>query len=539
MKEHSILKKVVQVIFIVSLPFFTLMELHSGAGGLGYAVSLVLALLVAVGISRIMTESLFEESNGAYLIVAAVAAAYISYCYAWQGNGVCIMNMYPQLLELFPVRVTSNRLAAGLMLAAFPAIFMLVCWVIKKAWRYILQFVKSFDKFEKIYLALLGVAAVAAIAFLYFGTGLFYCGKIGDIPQMYDILYTTDSTEVYLTDSFLRILSGPNDIRQPLFGVFALPVALIGKLVSAVLFFVPDSYAMVLGVEQILLEGVTVVMLARLLKVEGKERIAFTLFMTCSYAYLIHGLMLEQYVIAYFYVILTIYVYKTSDRTNYAYFGAVSTLLTSGILFGLLTKAREAKQWCKDVFQCFVCYLGIVIICGQLPQFLGMKDKLQRLMSFSGEKVSWTEKWVQFTHFVRDIFWAPAGQAQNGNFPSYRVVEPEGIAWFGVLLLVLVLCGFLVSYREWISKIAMFWVLFSVLILVVIGWGTAENGLILYALYFAWAYLVLIYQFLRRVLKQPAVRTVVIGGIALSMAVWNICELVRIYEFGMTYYPTL
>ena len=48
----------------------------------------------------------------------------------------------------------------------------------------------------------------------------------------------------------------------------------------------------------------------------------------------------------------------------------------------------------------------------------------------------------------------------------------------------------------------MYWVMFSVVILLVVGWGSSENGMILYALYFSWAFLVLIYQLVLAIAKK-------------------------------------
>lgn len=540
MKEHSVLKKVIQAVFVVSLPFFTLMELHSGAGKLGYVISLILTVMIAVGISGRVTESLLEEPKKGCLIVAAAAALYISYCYAWQGNGVNILNSYQHIWgALVPIEVTSKRLVAGLILASTPSVFMLVYWIIKKVWPYVLQFLKSLDRFERSYLGIILLGATVGVTFFYLNTAVCYHTVEGGTTQLYDVLYTTDCTEIYISDCFLRILSAPNDIRQPLFGLFALPVALVGKLVAAVFFFVPNAYAIALGIEQFLLEGITVVMLLRMMKLEKRDRIWFALMASGSYAYLIHGLMIEQYAIAYFYVILVLYVYQKSDKQNFAYFGAVSTLLTSGILFGLISKTRDFKKWMLEMLKCLGIYMGIVVICGQLPQFLGIQQKMEMLRSFSGEAIGWSEKWVQFSHFVQNIFWAPVGQLQNAGFSSYRAVKGEEIAWFGVLLLILVLCGFWVSRQEWISRIAMFWVLFSVLILFGVGWGTAENGLILYALYFAWAYLVLLYQLIQKVFKKPVLRGAVVGVMTFLMVGRGLYEIVQIYQFGIAYYPAL
>lgn len=539
MKNQKIVERLIQIVFVLSLPFFSLMVLHSAAGVAGYVVNIALTFVVAVLISGKAAKYVVAQKNTACFWIAIVAAFYVVYAYAWQGNGIYIINMLRESFEnAFTAQFTTKRMVAGLIATSFPSVFVMIYCLLNLLWPYVWQFLKSLDRLEKGYLVLVFAGAVIFVSFFYLHTSVCYRPVIEGKLQVYDVLYTTDSGEIYNGDTLFRILASANDIRQPLFGVFAMPVALVGKLIAAVLFFIPEIYAIALGVLQILLEGVTVVMLLRLMGLHGKERIGCMLFFSCSYAYIIHGLMMEQYVIAYFYVILLFYIYKKSDKLNFVYFGAVSTLITSGILFGFITKAKGIKQKIIDLFKCFMIYMGIVIVCGQLPQFLGATDTIQKLMVFSGEKVTWAGKWVQFTHFFREMFWAPRGSVQTYFFPCYRVSEPTGISWVGIAILICTLCGFALSYKEWISKVAVLWVGFSAVILFVIGWGTAENGLILYALYFAWAYLILIYQFLRKILKNQVVLNVVVTCLAVTMLIRNVYELAQIYQFGITYYPT-
>lgn len=538
MEIQQVCRRVLQVIFVLSLPFFTLMVLHSAVGETGYVISLMFTLLIAAVISRKVTDCVITRTNKIYLLAAFAAALYIVYMYAWQGNGVTIMQSRQGLLDaVFPVQMTSNRLVVVLIIMAFPSVCMLIYWILDMVWPYIVQFARSLDSFEKRYLCIVFFIAAAGITFFYQNTAVCYYAQENGFVQAYDVLYTTDSAEIYGRDSFLRILSGPNDIRQPLFGLFALPAALLGRAVAAVFFFVPDMYAVALGVLQFMLEAVTVIMLLRMLKVEDKERIWLTMFFGASYAYLIHGLMVEQYVTAYFYVILVLYVYQNSQKLNFTYFGAVSTLLTSGILFGFISKAKNGKQWIKDMFKCLVIYMGMVTVCGQLPQFLGMKKTIAGLMMFSGEEITWGQKWVQFTHFFRDMLFAPAAKEGYVSFHNYRSIEYTQVSWIGILMLACVIAGFLLTYKEWLSKVAMFWVCFSALILFVIGWGTAENGLLLYALYFAWAYIVLLYQLLKKAVKNSVLRNVILAALTAAMLVRNIYEVIQIYQFGVTYYP--
>ena len=99
-------------------------------------------------------------------------------------------------------------------------------------------------------------------------------------------------------------------------------------------------------------------MLARLLELGKKEKYAFWAFFVGSYTYVLFSFVVEQYIMAYFYVVLTIYVWKNSEKKNYAYFGAVSTMLTSGVLFPMITKKKKWKEGhsFETIQACFCCY---------------------------------------------------------------------------------------------------------------------------------------------------------------------------------------
>ena len=54
----------------------------------------------------------------------------------------------------------------------------------------------------------------------------------------------------------------------------------------------------------------------------------------------------------------------------------------------------------------------------------------------------------------------------------------------GIIILILVLVSAIYNRHKYSSMLSIGWVGFSVIMLLGLGWGTVENGLILYALYF-------------------------------------------------------
>lgn len=540
MRKETVLKRMLEVVFVCSAPCMTLLMVHSGWGVAGYLVSLAFSFLLAVVFAEKIVGILLEQFHAGFFLAAAAAAMYTSYNYTLQGNAVYIINQNRDKLSvILSVLHSEKRLVAGLILASFPAIGLFFYFILKKTVPYAAGFFRSLDRGERWFLAAAGVLAAAAVFAVDWNTTVCYYGENGSGPVLYDIIYTTDCTEIFVTDAYMHVLSGPNDIRQPLFGLFALPAALVCKVVSAVLFFLPGSlaYAAALGTVQIFLLAVTVVLLWRILKLDGKERIFFTAFLVCSYTYLLYGFLIEQYVPAYFYVILVIYVSHRTEKINYAYFGAVSTLITSGALFPLLSKERKLKKWIAGMLKCLAFYFCIVIWAGQLPQFLGMKKKLTDLMMFTGGNITWYEKWVQFTNFLRDMFWSPAAGLGTFDHNQFKILPADGVSLIGIAVLICAAAGFVLNRRELMARIAAGWVALSILVLFLVGWGTAENGLILYALYFAWAYIVLLYGLIRRLIPSAKVRSIVLAAVSLVLLVHNSYGLLEIYQFGVRYYP--
>lgn len=80
----------------------------------------------------------------------------------------------------------------------------------------------------------------------------------------------------------------------------------------------------------------------------------------------------------------------------------------------------------------------------------------------------------------------------------------------------------------------------SFLLLCVFGWGTAENGLVLYVPYFAWAFLGLLGGGLAALstrLRQERWLPPVFGGLAVATALGTVAALARMLAFLSEAWP--
>ena len=114
------------------------------------------------------------------------------------------------------------------------------------------------------------------------------------------------------------------------------------------------------------------------------------------------------------------------------------------------------------------------------------------------------------------------------------------INFIGIVILVLVIVSAILNKDKKSSLLSAGWIVFSVFMLLGLGWGTKENGLILYALYFGWAFLVLLFQLVEKIEYKLNVKFLVpvFGiGCAIALAVVNIPAIMEMVNFAITYFP--
>ncbi|MDR2596484.1 MAG: hypothetical protein LBC76_04095 [Treponema sp.] len=107
----------------------------------------------------------------------------------------------------------------------------------------------------------------------------------------------------------------------------------------------------------------------------------------------------------------------------------------------------------------------------------------------------------------------------------------------GVIIFIIAVVGFLLNYRRRIAQIAFLWVVFSFFILCVFGWGSAENGIVLYVLYFSWAYISLIYMAIDKLFRNREKKAGILFILATLCLTVNGKAIIDILRFGIEFYP--
>lgn len=362
----------------------------------------------------------------------------------------------------------------------------------------------------------------------------------------YDIIYTSDSPDLVKGNVYMALTHSENDLRQPLFAVFAAPFVGIPYLLSRLFGASSTVQAILVNSAQILMLFAANFMLAKMLKLDSGKRICFMALTSCTYTHLLFTVMMEQYIVAYFWLVFCMYLIAEKQQPDrIALWGAGGTLLTSMILLPFMsTKSpiRDFKAWFMDMVKCGLEFVALMLVFCRFDVIFNLMSKITQLSGFTGKSVTFMDKIYQYTEFIGSCFVAPNADVNTTavDHISWQLNTATGINFAGVLILVLVLFSAFWNRDKKSSLLAVGWVGFSVVMLLGLGWGTKENGLILYALYFGWAFLVLLFQLVEKIESKLNVRYLIpiftVCAVA-SLLIINIPAIMEMVNFAITYYP--
>lgn len=512
----------------------------------------------------------YAKSNTIILIISAILGAYVLY------NIYFFTNEY--------IKAPPSLLAT--LFAIFATITFLY-WFYTKLWYYLKSFFKSLDKLEKDFLIIATCVFSVAIIIIYNITSVFTAAHIADEDKKYiltyseeneqtlaigqlieddvysvicgNLLFTADTQFIIDTDAYNNINAKENDIRQPLFGLFALPYTIVPKLISDITF--DEIYPFLIAIVQGFMVFVTIILLEKIMKLQGIARLLFMLFLTFTYPTVLFLVNMEQYVIHVFYLVLFIYMVlnKIKDK-DLLYIMATGTLITTGILFPLLGEKKNFKESIKNIFFTFLKFAAILIITGKIilytpEQLKGQIDNLSIYTSGASEAIDYATQANMYTNFALNTVIAPQIKSEEGLLASkvmvrdnltvrivaynYKVQQTENTSTnvFGLLILVMVVLGFIFNRKDAFCKICFTWVLFSVFLLLIVGYGASENGFILYSYYFSWAFVCLIFRLFELLLKKwPKIKNTIYTVAIIPMAIINFYGIYQLIIFGIQYY---
>ena len=513
---------------------------------LSFAVTGVLALgLTGVLVFRKnLLEKLFEPRPWYLWLLAAILclsqlytakSTFYSCCYGWMDKLFTLLHlpMKSLLLRLAPWAVA---------LMALPMTLGYFAWFLKLMGSLGRRFFRESDFSERLFLLSAWCILTMMLVFTYLCTQAFYGAHINGGWFNFDLIYSADSGYLVHQDVYRNIGAEQNDLRQPLFGLFAAPFCQAAWLISRVLFFLPNSYVTVSQSIQIFLFLIALVLLARMMELKGPEKALFLVLMLVCFPTLIFALTAEQYLFAVFWLILLIYLQKAPVAQSTAFIAATGSLLTSGVLFPLVTWDRDFKAFVKKTMILCGAFFGVMILSGRLTTFLDIPSYIAGYGYYTGVDVAFRQKLMQYVNFAGACLLAPKSGVDFTTYShiSWQMLPVTGWSPVGIVVILLTIAGIAATWNKRLTKISAAWLGFSFLLLGLVGWGTIDNGLMLYSLYFGWAFTAMIFGLLDRVLdRAEPVKLAVMLLLVLGVGVYNVFALKEVLVFSTQFFPAM
>ena len=502
------------------------------------ALILMTVLMLRVGLA----ERLFVPRRmwvcllSALLALAAVYRAkstFYTTCWYWMDQAVSTLGLPPMLIRLIPW---------GVAVASLPMVFGYLMWFVDLMGDLAERLWRTSDFTERMFFLGAGILFAMMIVFTYVCTQAFHGAHINGTWYNFDLIYSADSGYLVRTDVFRNVGADQNDLRQPLFGLFAMPFAQTAWIISKLLFFLPAGYVTVWQILQMLMFLTAVVLLSRMMGLRGAEKALFLILFCVSYPVLIFVLTAEQYLVAMFYLMTLLYLRQEEPGKPVAFIGATGCLLTSGIWFPLVTWNRDIRTFIKHTAALCGVFIAVTILSGRLTTFLDMPGYIAGYAPYTGVDVALGDKLRQYVNFAGACLLAPPSGIDVTTYYhiSWQMLPVTGWSVRGLVVIGLAVGGILISRRDRMTRMCALWLGFSFLLLGLVGWGTIDNGLMLYTLYFGWAFTAMIFRLVDRGLSRfRPVKLTVLAVMILLLVIVNVYALRNVLIFAAQFYPTL
>lgn len=432
-----------------------------------------------------------------------------------------------------------------------------VCvFVCKRLLTFMTEVLHGISRAEKITYGVSFAVTAVLIAAIYLNSDVFFPKHP---EKANDTVFSADCQLLIVSNNaFLSLAHGENDIRQPLFSVFASPFGAIPYLVSLA---VPFRWSLPLftAFANFALLLLSTLILSRLLRLSSLERILFAIVSSLTFSHIAFSLFIEQYIVAVLYLFMLLYAYCEHKRIDtFALYAATGTLTTScaaALFMAEPSPLKNPAAWMKRLFFLALGFVVLVVAFCRAEVF-DFKDAIN-LMRFTGAKtaVPFSMRLLQFFDSVPYYFVSPAAKVAfspetldaSGNVISpahcyYTIAEVTKLSVPGIIILLLCGASAFLNRRNVLARFSAFWIAFCFLLTCVVGWGcgTAENTLFLYALYFGWAYFVLLFMLVQNVAEVFRAKWLVsaVSAVACVVLLWlNIPGVKSMIDFALTYYP--
>ena len=542
MELEKINKKIIiceilkNLLFIISTTIVTFLLSNTGTGKqrlFSIALSFIIACFATFKLK--ILPKIFKERNTQYSLLSIFFALSTSFfiareCYSFNTIIEPARTIFVTILK------HHSLIMYTLIILSLYALYSFYYYFISRLLPKVISFFKSFEKCEKYYLIIATSILGICIIVIYSLTNVFYAATINGEVQTFDVIYSSDTGAHAVLNDYLNVNSVENDLRQPLFAVFSFPFAIVAYMIGNLFNTFGNGYFILIAIIQVFLMNICCIMLGRMLNLKHIEKTLFLIFYTVTYPFILFAFNLEQYVFGVFWLFCFIYSYVQNEKGNKFYFVAsIGSLLTNCFFFPFLTTGKKIKQWLTDFITTGLAFISGIIVFGQFPIILNIFTGAGHLSNYISGKIEFNT-FCQYSNFVKNCFIAPMQtitEERLGHI-SFQLAPATSLSIVGIILFILVIAGFILNRKDKFVKICMAWVTFSIILLIILGYGTRENGLILYSLYFSWAFVSLIFLLFKKLLQnRPKLFTVLFAILIVGLLIVNLYGLLDLVQFGL------
>jgi len=505
--------------------------------------------IIALPVAFVFIVLFFSLISGIRGKLRKVPAGIKAYA-AFSAAGTCFyavqsfISRTVNALESRPATLALTIISIIAALLSLAAVYVLISLLLDHVMQVLMLLFRELSGIEIAAYALIAAALMGYAVYAFANSNAFW-----DSGVSYEVIYTSDSPSMIEPNVFLWLYHPENDLRQPLFAVFSAPL-----IAPAYLLALPFSglsrmiTPLLMNLFQIALLVMTNLMLTGMLRLNRRDRICFMLITAVTYSTLLFSVMIEQYIIAYFWLIFAAYSRTAKGSASLIDVSAAGGTLLTSLAFMPLTYCAETdgkgfRSFLEKMVKAAAGFLTIFFAFGRLDTLLGLSKKAGILASFAGGG-SLAGRVNQYLSFITSCFAAPDAAADMVTYghPSWQLTGQNILKTdlVGLILLLLCVVSFILHRKDRTVRIAGAWAGFSMLLLLIVGWGAPENGMILYTLYFGWAFLVLLFRLVEGLAAKTklAFLTPLVSCTIVALLGWlNLCGIGKLLAFAITNYP--
>ena len=517
---------------------------HKGSNHTEMISALIMGLLVIIFASQASSlRKRVKSSNFFIKLISLLAAMGVCFSTLWLDSVFkCIDDdIYGgRIIQLF----TEDFIYFYYLITPILSIyFVYVCMVL--FWKKLMsifsenKILSDITKPEIILYAIFMAALCLLTAYAFNSSIAFYDYRI---PE--DTVYTSDSTWILNSKTYQSVFT--NKIRHPLFHLFASPFISPVYFMATLLQIPAIIRNFAITVIQLPIFIISNILLSKAMDLTQKVRPYFILVSFCTYSHILFSVMAERYIISCFWLSLFIYLLCKNKKTGaFMTCAAGGTILTSIVFIPYdvyINSDKKLSTVFRETVKQGIVFLTVMLAFCKADIIIDLSSQISNSAKFTGRDIEFSNKIFQYFVFIKNYFVPPETISEINSFDciSWQLAPAEHLNIAGLIILILCAVSFYINRQKRISIISAFWICFSFFITVMIGWGTPENGLILYSIYFGWAFFVLLFQLAEFICEKikcrPLLPVLSVGASAYLLAV-NIPGIMDMINFLAENYP--